>query len=142
MAASTEPLILKSGEPDWLPLSGPGLGDPWGTFYYFPVGPTLIYSFDARGLDPGTTYSLISYTDPWPGVPAIELARGTPAADGTLVFAWAEYDIGRDLMEVSGKIWLINSAHLDVGAQRMTVWEPAGILFEDDTIIHDDTDVP
>jgi hypothetical protein len=141
-AAATELLILKTGEPDWLPLSGPGIGPPYGRFYYFASGPTFIYRFEALGLDPGTTYSLISYTDPWPGNPAIELARGAPAGDGTLDFPWTEREMNRDLNDVAGKIWLINSAHLDVPGQVMTVWEPAGILFEDVFIDYDDTDVP
>jgi len=141
-AATTELLVLKTGDPDWLPLSGPGLGDPWGTFFYFPVGPTLVYAFEARGLDPSVTYSLISYTDPWPGTPAIELARGAPASSGSISFDWAEHEFDRDLADLSGKIWLVNSAHMDVGAESMTTWEPANILFELSPITYDDTDVP
>jgi hypothetical protein len=139
--ASTELVILKSGEPDWLPLSGPALGGPWGTFSYFPSGPTLIYRFEAHDLDPGE-YSLISYTDPWPGTPAIELARGAVATDGTLAWDWREREMNRDLTDLSGKVWLVPSAHLDTTAMQMTVWMPAIYLFEDTFITYDDTDVP
>ena len=141
-AASTMTLVLKSGAPDWTPLSGPSLGPPWGTFRYFPSGPTFVYHFDAMGLAPGTRYSLISYTDPWPGTPAIELGTRDAAGDGTIVFDWAERELDRDLADTSGKIWLIPAAHLDAPAQEMTIYEPATYLFEFASIAYDDVDVP
>jgi hypothetical protein len=104
-----------------------------GVLYYGLSAPTFVYDFNAEGLTPGTSYTLIYYPDPWPGVGLIVLGSGVADADDDLHLVGSP-NIG-DL--TNAKIWLVLTA--DVGAGQMTGWNPAAYLFEETLITYDDT---
>ena len=136
-------LVHKTDAPDWTPLTGPDLGLPYAVLTWVPSGPTFEFKLDAIGLDPGDTYVLLQYIDPWPGYPAVDIApTATVAADGTLSIPWSSYELDRDLDATNGKVWLVPSSMVDTAADTMTTWDVAAILFEYDFIIYDDTDIP
>jgi hypothetical protein len=102
------------------------------------------YSVTAHGLAIGTAYSLIYYADPFPGNhPGALIGTGSTDASGTLLPfsgsvslinlpdpADANYAIG-------AKIWLIPSAHYDVGTKSVINWAPDDTwLFEGNVYIH------
>jgi len=138
----TMPLVRKTDAPDWTPLSGPNLALPYGLLTWEPSGPAFRFRVDAWGLAPGDDYTLIQYVDPWPGVPATDIAQATVDAAGTLIIPWSSYDLGRDLTTTNGKVWLVPSAMVDTAADRLLTWDVTAILFELDFVVYDDVDVP
>lgn len=135
-------LVKKTGAPDWTPLTGPGLGSPYGVLTWQPSGPTFRFAFQASGLTPGDAYTLIQYIDPWPGNPATPIAVTTVDAGGNVTIPWSSYELDRDLNTTNGKVWLVPSAFVDPAAQMLVMWDVTAILFELDFVIYDDTDVP
>jgi hypothetical protein len=134
-------LVKKTDAPDWTPLTGPGLGLPYGMLVWEPSGPNFRFNVEAWGLVPGEAYTLIQYIDPWPGNPATDLAAATVDDTGYLAIA-GSYELGRDLTTTTGKVWLVPSAFIDTAMDRMVAWDVTAIFFELDFVVYDDTDVP
>jgi hypothetical protein len=138
----TMPLVQKTDGPEWTPLTGPTLGLPYGILTWEPSGPTFRFRIDASGLIPGTAYTVVQYIDPWPGVPATDMAASTVDAAGELVIPWMSFELDRDLTTTNGKVWLVPSAMIDPVADRMVTWDVTANFFELDFVVYDDTDVP
>jgi len=141
-ALPTMTLVKKTDAPDWTPLTGPNLGLPYGSLTWEPSGPTFRFRVEAWGLDPGASFTLVQYIDPWPGIPATDLATATVDATGALVIPWSPYELDRDLTTTNGKLWLVPSAFIDAATDTMVTWDVTKILFELDFVVYDDTEVP
>jgi hypothetical protein len=120
--------LCQKDDSNWICVPG-----ATGVLYYPPSAQTFDYDFNAEGLTPGTSYTLIYYPGEWPGNGLIVLGAGTADADGDLHLVGSP-NIG-DL--TNAKIWLVLTA--DVGAGQMTGWNPAAYLFEETLITYDDT---
>jgi hypothetical protein len=139
-ALPTMAMVKKTDAPDWTPLTGPGLGLPYGILTWAPSGPMFRFRIDAWGLDPGASYTVIQFIDPWPGAPATDLATGIVDDAGSLMIPETAYELDRDLDTVNGKVWLVPSAFVDTTADMMVTWDVTSILFELDFVVYDDTD--
>jgi hypothetical protein len=107
--------------------------------------PKPMFVFNAHGMEVGTTYSLISYAEPW-GTPVI--VQGTGVADefgdvhikgGALNLVCNDYTgfTEGDYTPATGyttgsKIWLVPSA--DLTGTAFNAWTPDTYLFETDLI--------
>jgi hypothetical protein len=134
-------LVVKSGEPDWNVLSGPGLGGAYATLTYESSGPTFRFRLDAQGLPPSTAYLLVQFNDPWPGVPAEDIAAVMSNDAGGITLGWTEHEFNRDMLTGEPKIWLVSAAHVDTNNDEFTSWSPTEYLFEIDFLNYDDTDI-
>jgi len=134
-------LCKKTGAPDWIPLTGPALGYPYGTLTWVPSGPTFRFRVDAWGLAPGD-YTIVQYIDPYPGMPATDIASATVGADGVLTVPETSYELDRDLTTTNGKVWIVPSALVDTATDMFVAWDVTAIFFELDFVVYDDTDVP
>jgi hypothetical protein len=114
----------------------------WAKMRYSLTGETFDFHFNAHGLEPEVSYSLIYYPDPWPGNGLIVLGEGTPNEEGHLLIKGsAEIEVlpgegdenatpgeeGEEV-EVGAKIWLVLTA--DIGEGAMAGWTPSEYLFE------------
>lgn len=138
---ATMTLVKKTGAPDWTPLTGPGLGTPYGVLTWVPSGPTFRFRIEAWGLDPGASLTVIQFIDPYPGAPAIDIAAGVVDGAGNLVIPDTSFELDRDLDTVNGKVWLVPSLLVDTGADMFVAWDVNAILFELDFVVYDDTDI-
>lgn len=97
------------------------------------------FTFNGYGLDQ-EEYSLIYYTDDWPGDNGQLIQTGTPDASGYLALTGTlpsglpvaldyDYDLAGGKY---AKIWLVPSSDYDSG--QMIAWHPEKILFEIETI--------
>ena len=83
------------------------------------------FVFNGHGLEAATDYTLIRYTDPWPGSPVC-LASGTSNDEGDVHLS--------DAIQTGGpKVWLVLSSDVNCGV-GMTGWNPTEYLFEYDLI--------
>ena len=115
----------------------------WGKMKYNLSGSTFDFVFNGHGLEPGQSYTLIYYPDPWPGAGLICLGSDV-ACDLANVHIKASVDTG-DLPiptdENSGaKIWLILSDDYNTNTESWDAWNPTEYLFENNLITYDDTD--
>ena len=104
----------------------------WAKMRYSLTGDTFDFHFNAHGLEPEVSYSLIYYPDPWPGTGLIVLGEGTPNEEGHLLVKGSA-DIGVSLPiegddNEGAKIWLVLTA--DIGEEGMVGWTPSEYLFE------------
>lgn len=128
-------------DPVWPPIYNGTVG----VLFYQPYGPYFDYQFEAQGLLPETSYSLIYYCDPWPGAGSILIESGTSSVDGYLSFSnYVELNsnipVNSDANFPNGKIWLVLSS--DFPFYEGGPWNPASYLFEHNTITYIDTDLP
>ena len=161
-------LYQKDTEGDWSVVDG----GAWGKMKYNLSGPTFDFVFNGHRLEPDTSYSLIYYADPWPGVngdAGALIISGTSDEDGNLHLE-GSVDLGMDLphpddanYESPGgdpdmpgeppepfpfggaKIWLVLSDDYndgDASTGPMTDWRPEKYLFEAQLMTYDDTDWP
>lgn len=137
----TNLLVVKSGEPDWNILTGPDIGGAYATLTYLQSGPTFAFRLDAQGLPPSTAYLLVQFNDPWPGVPAEDIASVVSNDVGTITLDWSEYEFNRDMLTGEPKIWLVLEGDVDTSNDQFTSWSPNNYLFEVDFISYDDTDI-
>lgn len=140
-AASTL-LLVKKNPADWSIVDG----SSGGLLYYNASGPEFTYLLSARGLAICTPYSLIYYTDPWPGAGGHLIASGSPDASGNL-FLIGEVDLGHNIpidtdpnYPEGGKVWLVLSVDYDAVSGQLTAWNPNNYLFEYNLINYLDTD--
>lgn len=96
-------------------------GGAWGKMTY---GSDFV--FNGHGLEPKTDYTLIRYTDPWPGTPVTCLASGVSNAGGNL-------NLSGTMQEGGYKVWLVLTGDVECGV-KMTGWNPTAYLFEGITI--------
>lgn len=108
----------KTGDPNWYFIPDA----MWGVLTWDGGGNA---SFVAKGLTPTTNYALITYTDPWAGYPAIEIAHGGSNASGEISWSGLTLPTG-----YTGKVWLVLDDDHDAATQQMTGWNPASYLFE------------
>lgn len=80
-----------------------------------------------------TDYTLISYTDPWPGSPVC-LAAGTSNNGGNINLQ-GTVDLGKS---EGIKIWLVLSSDVDCDTPAMIGWNPGEYLFEHNLVPNPD----
>lgn len=83
-------------------------------------------TFNGHGLEPGVSYSLIVYTDPWPGTPITIIGAAAANRGGNVNIAGS---LGAGDY---AKIWLVLTS--DLGVDKMTGWNPGEYLFEHNPI--------
>jgi hypothetical protein len=129
-------------------------GGAWGMMRYTLWGETFNFHFKGRKLQPGVSYTLIYYPDPWPGNNLICLGSGVANEDGNIRIADHNFDIQTSLPApdvdanfapvypsgaVGAKIWLVLSSDVDCEGDeqveppidpQMTGWNPDQYLFE------------
>ena len=114
----------------------------WGKMKYNLEGPEFDFVFNGHGLEPNTEYTLIYYADPWPGTGGCDIASGTSNEDGDIHLA-DSVDIGT--IPVDGddndeaKIWLVLSDDYNADDDKMSGWNPAEYLFENNLITYTET---
>lgn len=129
----------------------------WGLLEYDNEGSEFCYDFDGYDLEIVEDYSLIYYADPWPGdKPGALIDSVITDGDGEINMMGC-VDLGMDLPHPDdynytspcagdpcpgAKIWLVLSSDYDAGNHKMIGWDPTEYLFEGNTILYDDTDVP
>jgi hypothetical protein len=107
----------------------------WAKFKHTTAGDEFKFGVKAHGLTPDTSYTLIHYTDPWPGTPVTCFGDGFAKGDGNLDLKGST-NLDADL--VDAKIWLVLTADVDCG-NGMTAWNPTDYLFEYNLIDYHDT---
>jgi len=135
----------KTGDPDWNVITNDGM---WGSLLYKYQSDDFEYFFFGHGLEAAVDYSLIYYSDPWPGTGGALIANGAADASGDLWLVGAN-DIGTDIPVAAddnfasggGKIWLVPSIDFDSTAGEMSSWYPTSILYEWNLTNYDDTDI-
>lgn len=80
------------------------------------------FVFTGHGLENGTDYTLIRYTDPWPGSPVC-LAAGTANNGGNV-------QLKGEMLDGGSKVWLVLSDDVDCDNAAMVGWNPSEYLFE------------
>ncbi|MBE0427896.1 MAG: hypothetical protein IBX72_14780 [Nitrospirae bacterium] len=121
-------------------------GGSWGNMKYNLWGDKFNFMFQGRKLQPGMSYTLIYYPDPWPGTGLICLGSGVANRGGNLNIFDFDFDIGTSLPAdydanytplfpsgaVGAKIWLVLSSDVvcDGDEREMTGWNPDSYLFE------------
>jgi len=100
----------------------------WGKLRYNLEGPTFDFAFNGHGLVPYTDYTLIHYKY-WNSVTC--LASGTANEEGDIRIA-GSFDFGEGL--VNAKIWLVPSARVNCGTNKLLGWHPTEYLYEYDVI--------
>ncbi len=119
-------------------------GGSWGDLKYNLWGDKFNFMFKGRKLNPGTSYTLIYYPDPWPGNNLICLGSAVANGGGNLaIFNFdfdimtglpAEYDANYAPISPSGavgaKIWLVLSSDVNCIDRYMIGWNPDLYLFE------------
>ena len=139
-------------------------GGAWGKLKYNLSGDEFEYLFNGHGLDPGVSYSLIYYADPWPGDnPGALIAIGTANRGGNIHLR-GSVDLEMSLphpddanYEEEGgdpgtpgapptpfpfggaKIWLVLSDDYNAETNAMTAWNPSEYLFEAELMTYTDT---
>jgi hypothetical protein len=117
----------------------------WGKMKYNIEGSEFCFVFNGHGLEPGYEYTLIYYSDPWPGEGSICLGNGTVNEEGNVHIMGcvntgdlpAEDDAN---YPKGAKMWLVLSDDIDCEAHKMVGWTPTEYLFEYQLIEFDDTD--
>lgn len=107
-------------------------GGAWGKMTYRLSGESFSCVFNGHGLELDVNYSLIKYTDPWPGTPVVVIASGIANDEGNIHLSGSA-DLGAYGSGFDGyKVWLIVSSHLT--GDTMSSWHPTRYLFEHDLI--------
>ena len=91
----------------------------WGKMMY----KSDSFVFNGHGLEAGEEYTLIRYTDPWPGTPVKCLSNGVSNNGGNL-------NLAGEILEGGPKVWLVLSDDVDCTTELMTGWNPSEYLFE------------
>jgi len=116
----------------------------WGKMKYNVSGPEFVFQFIGHRLEPGLSYSLIYYPDPWPGNGLILLGEAIADKGGkikiknSLITCSLPIEID-DNHPDGAKIWLVLSEDIDLRMQCMVDWNPIEYLFENNLITFQDT---
>lgn len=89
----------------------------WGKITY---GDEFV--FNGHGLDPEVEYTLVRYTDPWPGTP---VCLGSDVANNG-----GNVHVAGEMLDGGPKVWLILADDLDCETGVWSAWTPAEYLFE------------
>ena len=130
----------------WVPLTG--ANNPVGILTFEKAGPTFDYDFDAVGLTPDVSYTLIYYADLC-GVPGALIGTGTASTAGALNMNGQSRELNMDLPAATdanapagAKIWLVPTVDYNAGTNLVTGWNNmADFLYEMNLITYDDTEV-
>lgn len=100
------------------------------------------FNFVGNGLVNGEEYSLIRYSDPWPGNTAIAGDfvgdLGSATAVGGVVTISGDLELNANL--TNAKLWLVKSSDYNKATDSMTGWNPSAYLFETGLMDYYDTD--
>lgn len=110
-------------------------GGAWGKMTYKLSEANLeCVVFNGHQLEANTEYSLIKYTDPWPGTPVVVIAAGTSNRGGNINLKGSA-DLGAFGTDINGyKIWLVLTSDITGDGGSMKAWNPTEYLFEYDLI--------
>ena len=116
----------------------------WGKMKYNISGPEFVFQFNGHGLEPGWSYTLIYYPDPWPGYGLIYLGEAIAGKNGNIKIKnsliTGNIPVEDDDNYPDGaKIWLVLSQDIDLRMQCMVGWNPTEYLFENNIIKYQDT---
>jgi len=126
-------LELENKDGQWSPITGDGTK---GTLTFKSPYDTFDYHLTVQGLQATTSYSLIYYKDPWPGVGSKRIAQFTTDGSGSATIN-GSIDLHTDLY--SAKIWVILSSDWDDTAKKMIGWHQDEYLFEMNLINYEDS---
>lgn len=112
-----------------------------GYMTYNPTGSTFDYDFVGQGLNAGTGYCLIYYSDPWPGTNGFDLSCGTTDGSGSISLSGnpniGSIPVVSDANYPNGaKIWLVTQSDYDTVNNKMTAWHQAEYLYEANLITY------
>lgn len=119
-------------------------GGSWGHMRYNLWGDNFDFTLHCHKLQPGMSYTLIYYPDPWPGTNLICLGSGVANGGSNLNIFGFDLDIGTSLPAeydanylpiypsgaVGAKIWLVLTNDVDCANRVMIGWNPDSYLFE------------
>lgn len=120
-------------------------GGGGGLLRYTQTGPAFFFHFDAHGLSPGDSYTLVYLPDPWPHHGLICLGEGVadevnhvrivgaPRIEGGLPAE--EYDLNAP---EGAAILLVRSDDVNCYGKMMLDWKPEDYLFGDSLITYED----
>ena len=130
-----------AGSPEVLVIYGDNID---GKLTYKVKDSKFNFTFVGNGLVSGTQYSLIRYSDPWPGNNLIagqyvgEL--GNAIADGTnMVTISGDTELNASML--NAKLWLVKSSDYNAATKSMVGWNPASYLFETGLMDYYDADL-
>ena len=104
----------------------------WGKLNYKCNEDGFSFVFNGHGLEPGASYELMNYVDPWPGNDSQLLASGVANGGGNIHLEGA-VDCLRAPRDADGaKIWLVVADDFDEENELMVGWNPTEYLFEYD----------
>ena len=138
-------LYLHEKNPDTWDIVGKDVDGAWGKMKYNLSCEEFNFVFNGHGLEPGQSYSLIYYPDPWPGSGLISLGTAVADEEGNVHIKSSVMtgDLPAEYDENDGaKIWLTLSDDIDDESETtsMTGWNPTEYLFEHDLIKYDSHD--
>jgi len=107
-------LYLYEKDSSWNPVPG----GAWGKMTFNCQGS---FVFNGHGLVAETGYTLIRYTDSWPGSP---VCLGSEIAN-----TGGNVHIAGDMLNGGPKVWLVLTSDVNCG-NAMTGWQPEQYLFE------------
>ncbi|MFC2063038.1 hypothetical protein ACFLS8_03760 [Chloroflexota bacterium] len=132
-------LYLNEKNPDTWEIVDKDMDGAWGKMKYNLTCDTFDFVFNGHDLEPGESYSLIYYPDPWPGTGLICLGTAIADEEGN-VHIKASVDTGNLPAEYDenegAKIWLTLSGDIDIDSETSSMigWNPTEYLFEYDLI--------
>lgn len=102
--------------------------ETWGKLNYR-CKDGLSYVFNGHGLEPGESYELVNYIDPWPGTGSQSLGTAVADEEGDVhIMGWVECLVVAEEFD-GAKIWLVLDDDFD--GTQMTGWNPTEYLFEE-----------
>lgn len=120
-----------------------------GTLEYNLTGPTFNYDLNAHYLDRYTDYSLIYYSDPWPGKRAGTLIGSAKTDTMGNIELKSSVDLGMYLPDANdpshpsgAKLLLVLSTNYDPYSKTLKLWRPNKYLWPAWDINYTDTDAP
>lgn len=132
-------LTHKDGEPNW------NTTGEISDLTYTAMGDTFNYELDAVGLNAGTSYSLIYYADPWPGINGMVIdefmadANGCVLASGNIELNMNIPNSADENFGKGGKVWVVPSSHLtDGNSMPMVSWDHTEYIYEYSEILTGD----
>jgi hypothetical protein len=132
-------MLVELDPATWLPVQKGAQGE---LKYKATSGAELEFHLRGKDLEPGGSYTLIYFPDPWPGNGLICLGSAAANDQGRLkikgkavvpalpIESDANYPCG-------AKLWLVLTADVDCQGKMMTAWHPESYLFQGELISFD-----